>query len=66
MTMETVMHERSPKTQAIKRCSEWLAYCKSIGWPASSMGRLCDIWWEFHDDDGNLRESSTPTVRTDP
>lgn len=56
------MTERHPTHHAAKLCSEWLAYCKSIGWPPSSTARLCDIWWEFHDDDGKLIESSADSA----
>ena len=29
---------------------EWLNYCKSIGWKASDMRGLTDIWWKYHDE----------------
>ena len=41
-------------SRAIKKCAEWLAYCLSIGWNKKSLDGLERIWWEYHDDYGNL------------
>lgn len=32
----------------------WLAYCLDRGWPASTKKELTDLWWKYHDDEGNL------------
>jgi hypothetical protein len=45
---------RNPTSNAARKCAEWLRWCRENGWPAEATGRLCDLWWEFHDDDGNL------------
>lgn len=45
-----------PTTRAAKACADWLAYCREIGWHKDDMSRLADIWWDFHDDDGTLRD----------
>lgn len=44
----------SPTPNAAQNCAEWLKWCRRNGWPKESTSRLCDLWWEFHDDEGNL------------
>lgn len=41
--------------KALQKCLEWLAYCKAIGWPESTWDRLEALWWQYHDENGNLR-----------
>jgi len=43
-----------PTLKAAKDCSNWLRACSDLGWRKEDMGRLADLWWEFHDDEGNL------------
>lgn len=49
---------RRQTTKALRECGEWLSECLRIGWPKSSLDRLQDIWWEFHDDHGRLLNSA--------
>lgn len=41
-------------TEAIRKCAEWLSYCLKIGWPRSSLDELQELWWKYHDNNGNL------------
>lgn len=50
--------ERTPTNLGAKRCGAWLTACQDLGWPRSQMGMLCDLWWEYHDDNGALIEST--------
>jgi hypothetical protein len=43
--------------KAIRECAEWLSYCLRLGWKKSQLDRLEEIWWEFHDDNGKLRDA---------
>jgi hypothetical protein len=36
------------ESRKAKLCSEWLAYCKEIGWKNSAMPHLADLFWK-HD-----------------
>lgn len=38
------------------KCFQWLDYCLKIGWPKSSLERLQELWWEYHDDEGNIMD----------
>lgn len=51
---------RHPSAHAARKCAEWLTWCRENGWPRESTGRLADIWWKFHDDQGNLMPGSPP------
>ena len=44
-----------PMTRALNACAAWLAYCLSIGWSKSSLDKLEALWWEYHDEKGNLK-----------
>lgn len=33
----------------------WLGFCREIGWTRESIGKLADLWLEFHDENGELR-----------
>lgn len=47
--------------QAIKKCAEWLAGCLKSGWDKKHLDGLQRIWWEHHDEQGNLiKLNSTP------
>ena len=54
------MSERS--RTAIKACADWLVQCLEIGWPKSALDELEEIWWKFHDANGQLIEGSAPQV----
>ncbi len=47
------MCERS--RTAIKACAEWVVKCLEIGWAKSALDELEEIWWKFHDANGQLR-----------
>lgn len=40
--------------KAMLACLNWLTYCLKIGWNVNDVPRLESLWWEFHDDQGNL------------
>ena len=40
--------------RAMRGIHAWLHYCLSIGWPRSSLKGLTDLWWKYHDEQGNL------------
>lgn len=46
----------SATRKAILKCAQWLQYCVSIGWPKSDLDALEMMWWQYHDDNGNLKE----------
>lgn len=41
--------------RALEKCAEWLVFCIRIGWPKSDLDRLDALWWEYHDEQGNLK-----------
>jgi hypothetical protein len=43
------------KPRAIELCAKWLAFCLKIGWQRSDLDRLEGLWWEHHDEYGNLK-----------
>ena len=45
---------RQSSRLALEACASFLVYCLSIGWDKSKLGRLQEIWWEHHDDQGRL------------
>jgi hypothetical protein len=46
----------SASQRACRKLVEWLNFCKSIGWDASVMPQLTDLWWQYHDEQtGELR-----------
>lgn len=49
-------------TKALKACAEWLSECLQIGWNKTALDRLEAIWWEFHDDQGRLRQLPDETT----
>ena len=44
----------TPTNRALRACANWLAYCLKIGWPAKDIPRLEELWWQYHDERGNL------------
>jgi hypothetical protein len=57
--------ERRPTAKASRDCALWLNQCRNIGWPATAMPRLADLWWEYHDDESNLI-GSPPSGNEEP
>lgn len=49
----------SKTIRAIEKCAEWLAYCHRIGWTRESLDRLEELWWEYHDERGEIRRPET-------
>ena len=45
----------SATARGIRKLKAWMAFVKSAGWPESTWGRLVDLWWEHHDDNGELK-----------
>ena len=43
-----------PTSRAIKKCAVWLIFCLSIGWKKEQLDALEKLWWEFHDENGNM------------
>jgi hypothetical protein len=41
--------------QAIKECARWLKACLDLGWSKQDLEHLEDLWWRYHDTDGNLK-----------
>lgn len=41
--------------RGVLMCARWLAYCRSIGWPADQLDDLERIWWRVYDLNGNMR-----------
>jgi hypothetical protein len=50
-------------SKAIREYRQWIDYCKAMGWPEKDLAALADIWWKYHDDNGEL---ITPPVEPDP
>ncbi len=46
--------DRRPTRKAVWDCAVWLDFCVRIGWEKSALDRLSEIWWQYHDDEGNL------------
>ena len=40
--------------QAQRDCNEWLHSCLRLGWRRQHLDALETIWWEHHDQFGNL------------
>lgn len=49
---------RQRSRRALQVCANWLAYCLSIGWSRSELDDLEQIWWRWHDENGNLLTSA--------
>ncbi len=48
----------STTLKAIKACADWLRYCLSIGWSRDDIDALEALWWQYHDEYGNLAQES--------
>lgn len=53
---ETVPGGRTQR--AIQSCGEWLAACLKAGWARHDLDALEHLWWENHDERGNLKPSA--------
>lgn len=56
--------QEQPKrtNKAITACATWLAYCVEIGWSKEQVPGLEKVWWEHHDERGNLVAHKEPEV----
>lgn len=43
-----------PTKYAVRVCAEWLAACLRMGWKRSDLDWLERLWWQWHDENGNL------------
>lgn len=50
--------------RAIKKCAEWLAECLRLGWSRDQFDALEALWWQYHDDQGNLTHGVAAVVPT--
>jgi len=48
---------RQRTRRALTACASWLAYCLSIGWKRTELDDLEQIWWRWHDENGNRLSS---------
>lgn len=48
------MAERQKSRRAIVACGKWLAECLRLGWSRDQLDALEALWWQYHDDQGNL------------
>jgi hypothetical protein len=44
--------------KAIRECGEWLVACLRMGWGKDSLDALEALWWEHHDERGNLKPAA--------
>ncbi len=49
------MKQEDKTRKGIQKCAEWLSYCISIGWSKDDLDGLENIWWQYHDGNGNLK-----------
>lgn len=52
-----VQQMRQRSRRALQTCANWLAFCLSIGWGKHELDDLEQIWWQWHDENGNLLTS---------
>lgn len=48
---------RQRSRRALQACATWLAYCLGLGWGRGELDDLEQIWWRWHDENGNLLTS---------
>lgn len=53
-----VQQMRQRTKRALLACANWLAFCLSIGWSRADLDELERIWWQWHDENGNLLTSN--------
>jgi hypothetical protein len=39
----------------VRKCAEWLAACRRLGWRVEDLDDLEALWWRHHDDNGDLK-----------
>ena len=44
--------------KAIQKCGEWLALCLRLGWSRDQLDALEALWWEHHNECGNLKTTA--------
>ena len=44
----------SKSLKAIKECANWLVCCLEAGWEKKDLAALEKLWWDNHDNHGNL------------
>lgn len=55
------MPDAPKRTQrAIMACGQWLAECLRMGWSRDQLDALEALWWDHHDERGNLK-AATPS-----
>lgn len=47
--------------KSLRECAEWLHTCLTLGWPKSALDKLEQLWWDHHDERGNLITADTPS-----
>lgn len=48
------MEKKTATVKGIKKCSQWLSYCLSIGFKKEDLDALEKLWWKHRDENGNL------------
>lgn len=54
--------------RAIVGCGYWLAECLRLGWDRSDLDWLEALWWQYHDDNGQLisARETAPDGKAEP
>ena len=53
--MSAVVVDQNPRTRkAIRECAIWLSTCVRLGWRHKDLDLLEALWWQYHDEHGNL------------
>lgn len=47
-----------PTEKGIRKCAEWLATCRRLGWAYEDLDFLELLWWRYHDRHGDLIQES--------
>ncbi len=53
-------------SKAVIACGYWLSACLKLGWSRADFDWLEALWWEHHDDHGNLKSEVLATPSDDP
>lgn len=60
--MSHSIDEPPPRSRrAIEACARWLQTCRNIGWGSEDLDFLEALWWEHHDERGELRKPHSVT-----
>lgn len=49
-----------PTQKALRQCAEWLAQYVRMGGSKANLGALEKLWWDGHDERGNLKIFTKP------